>query len=1447
MTAVSLPVLAPTPGCPQRITPTDISQFVRLEQCERFLRFRLSERAGMRFMEEYHVTPQRITPLLSLSGKTFEEGVEGDLGGRFRSVHYAEKYGEAHDRPTNNADLLAEVAGLKPGKVVVVFQPRLEATLGSWFVRGDVDLIRLERHDDGLLYALIADMKSTTQAKVEHRLQVAFYHLMLARILADAGISDATIQTGILFRPPADPTTEEAVEVLPPLREAAEKWFGLKDVLLEVVADPDAYLRSVSDLVTGPESTALRVAQAAFADVPFALSFKCDGCLYNEFCMKDAAESEDLSLLPYMTGVEKEALRRAGVTTIQALASLKDFATPAPGTPGRKADLTPAPGQEAVVRRVAATWPVGPRLDELVHRAKSFRRSVKKDGTQALGYIPDKGNSTLPACRPDLNPNLVRVYIDAQHDYLNDRVYLLGALVVACKDGSPDPARRRTIVRLTDGPPETAAQEQQLFVDWTRELVKAVVELAAPGEKKDGKNTAPIHVVFYDRYEQRLLLEGLARNFPPILKSTPPLYDFLTQFAGFDSPVASFMSEEIREFKNYPMTCQSLQSVATYLKFDWNTPQKFRDTFKARMFDYLGKLDVDGTSEWYTRRSRFASSVPLEYAYGAWGQLPTPKPGRGDEFADYRGVTKDTIRAFQARRLDALEQVANAFPGNPNAAKTPFLLPDLAGYEDKAGSLAHALAEFVAIERHVAMSDWRGTRHVPPERRVLMGETLLVRYVEADQEPDVAEQNREHHRRQRKRAEAEAAHRAKYPDKPFRVPRGQGDEYKWSPEGLAVRLRVETVGVDCDLHEALALTTFREGDRLVLFPRWTVDERLPASERTEFTPTPKQLLYGNRAELKRVVATEKDVSGRVLAAVVAVELKESFGGEWSRGYVFPSISRPLDDGKLYTLDPCPNDWYGYWCSQVVQGLCRGEENRLYDLLNDPVAWGRDASGSLGQMKFLAGLLAFRDEGLLHDFEKSKRSFIGGYGKAPVLLVQGPPGTGKSYSTAFAIFARIQGAMQQGRPCRVFVSCKTHAATDVLVKNILDVQKKLRELRRQSMGLFDQYLDPGLLDVPLFRVAPRDPPPEGVTLLTKDAEKEKGELKNYDVLLEKQWEVVGVTPGGVYSMMKARFDKEMFGQELCDLLVLDEASQMNLPEAVMAALPLKADGQVVVVGDHRQMPPIVHHDWEREYRRTFRQYEVYTSLFDTLRQYNPPMIQFAESFRLHAAMADFLREEIYRHDGIAYFSQKRDLLPARSVPDEFVAAVLRPEYPLVVVVHDEAGSQVRNPFEQALIEPVIRVLADQGGYALDADEGLGIVVPHRAQRAALQQAFPALCVIDASTGLPAKSAIDTVERFQGGERTVILVSATESDRAYLLASSEFLLDPRRLTVALSRAKRKMALVASRTVFSLFSPDEDVFSNAQLWKNLLLRVCTTKLWEGERQGQRVAVWGRKSSVV
>jgi hypothetical protein len=49
-----------------RISPTDVSQFIRLDQCERYLRLLLHERsAGARFLYDYGVVPQSIPFLLT--------------------------------------------------------------------------------------------------------------------------------------------------------------------------------------------------------------------------------------------------------------------------------------------------------------------------------------------------------------------------------------------------------------------------------------------------------------------------------------------------------------------------------------------------------------------------------------------------------------------------------------------------------------------------------------------------------------------------------------------------------------------------------------------------------------------------------------------------------------------------------------------------------------------------------------------------------------------------------------------------------------------------------------------------------------------------------------------------------------------------------------------------------------------------------------------------------------------------------------------------------------------------------------------------------------------------------------------------------------------------------------------------------------------------------------
>jgi hypothetical protein len=55
---------------------------------------------------------------------------------------------------------------------------------------------------------------------------------------------------------------------------------------------------------------------------------------------------------------------------------------------------------------------------------------------------------------------------------------------------------------------------------------------------------------------------------------------------------------------------------------------------------------------------------------------------------------------------------------------------------------------------------------------------------------------------------------------------------------------------------------------------------------------------------------------------------------------------------------------------------------------------------------------------------------------------------------------------------------------------------------------------------------------------------------------------------------------------------------------------------------------------------------------------------------------------------------------------------------------------------------------------------------------------------------------------------------------------------------------MIRVAAQSIFSLFSPNEDAFANSLPWKKLLW-ACTTLLWEGERDGRRVTVWGGRDA--
>ena len=139
--------------------------------------------------------------------------------------------------------------------------------------------------------------------------------------------------------------------------------------------------------------------------------------------------------------------------------------------------------------------------------------------------------------------------------------------------------------------------------------------------------------------------------------------------------------------------------------------------------------------------------------------------------------------------------------------------------------------------------------------------------------------------------------------------------------------------------------------------------------------------------------------------------------------------------------------------------------------------------------------------------------------------------------------------------------------------------------------------------------------------------------------------------------------------------------------------------------------------------------------------------------------------------------------------------LQPAYPLVfldVRGEDIAAGPKSSNAEARAVRALVHGLLARGIPLHD----IGIIAPFRAQVANIRQHL--IGAADVSACQPLSSAapmsVDTVDRFQGGERMVIIMSfATSQTPDSTSPLREFLTNPQRLIVALTRAQRKLIVV------------------------------------------------------
>ncbi len=412
------------------------------------------------------------------------------------------------------------------------------------------------------------------------------------------------------------------------------------------------------------------------------------------------------------------------------------------------------------------------------------------------------------------------------------------------------------------------------------------------------------------------------------------------------------------------------------------------------------------------------------------------------------------------------------------------------------------------------------------------------------------------------------------------------------------------------------------------------------------------------------------------------------------------------------------------------------------------------------------------------FTPSQREAYRAMGRQPVTAVWGPPGTGKTHFLASTIVGLARANADAGRPFRVLVSAFTHAAIENLLRKVAE-QMQIQGLPR--IGLAKAKYWQGA--VAAAEVVPDD----GIAYW----------LDQHDCA------ILGAT---AYSCLKAREELAGF-----DLVVIDEASQVRVPEAAVSISLVADTGRLVLAGDHLQLPPIIAGTYpdtpegEPVLHRSI--FEAICPRHDVTAKPHPvaesrilrPLL---ENFRMNDVLTGVAARLLYGPGytcGTAEVAQRRLPFTVVRDADPLVSACLDPEYPLVIVILDGPRAAQANPVEADLVAQL--VVALRGGLRDDTGRlyrddaaffrhGVFIVSPHHAQIRAIQNELVT------RREWSAAPFVDTVDKMQGQEADAVIVSYGVADPEFALREAEFIYGLNRLNVAVTRARSKCVLCLPR---------------------------------------------------
>ncbi|NWZ41063.1 SDE3 helicase, partial [Brachypodius atriceps] len=427
--------------------------------------------------------------------------------------------------------------------------------------------------------------------------------------------------------------------------------------------------------------------------------------------------------------------------------------------------------------------------------------------------------------------------------------------------------------------------------------------------------------------------------------------------------------------------------------------------------------------------------------------------------------------------------------------------------------------------------------------------------------------------------------------------------------------------------------------------------------------------------------------------------------------------------------------------------------------------------------------------------KAVTHIVTGMSRPAPYLIFGPPGTGKTVTMVEA----IKQVWTCFKDARILACAPSNSATDLLCQCLI------KDIAPQNVYRL-------IACSRSYREVPTDIMP----CCNWDDEESsyvypsKESLKRYRIII-----TTLVTAGRLVS---ANFPPGFFSH-----VFIDECGHAVEPESVVAIAGLLAPmdqdtnpngGQLVLAGDPKQLGPILTSPLAI-------QHGLGTSLLERLMLHNPLykkssggydpqfITKLLWNYRSHEAILRIPDELFYDNELKVCKSNGLDIRNLYCTWEEL------PKKGFPIIFHGVCGEdqrEARSPsfFNTAEIEVLLHYLKKllqsrgKGSCPTVSPKEIGIISPYRKQVEKIRKAIASLDPDLQKLPDISQLKVGSVEEFQGQERHVILISTVRSCSTYLQFDQTFRLgflkNPKRLNVAITRAKALLIVVGNPTVLS-----------------------------------------------